>query len=166
MDTYTEAAYARMATLKTAYYSFYEPVAVGILLTRRADDSALLEGARAVALRMGEYYQRKDDFRDAFDERAKKGMDIADGKCTWLIIEAMARGDAAQRDTLRERYGRGADDAESEAEVKRVYRELELDASFRAWEAAAVAGLRAAIAVQPVEMHAVWHNVLAVVLGQ
>ena len=82
-------------------------------------------------------------------------MDISEGKCTWLIVEALRIGDDAQRATLREHYGRGVDNAESVEEVKRVYRALQLDTRFRDWEAAAVVDLRAAIFAQPVEMHAV-----------
>ena len=173
VDEYDMGAYSRMAKLKTAYYSFYEPVAVGILLARHPDEASLLRGAREVAMRMGEYYQRKDDFKDCFDERGKKGMDISDGKCTWLIVEAMRLGDEGQRETLRSHYGRGGNEeggaeegsGEAEEEVKRVYRDLELDVRFREWEAGAVADLRACISAQPVEMHAVWHDVLAVALA-
>ena len=74
-------------------------------------------------MQLGTFFQQKDDYLDfANDGRLNKiGMDIKDGKCTWLILHALKHADEAQRRTLLEHYGKATD--EDEAVVKRVYHE-------------------------------------------
>ena len=70
----------------------------------------------------------------------KIGTDIQDNKCSWLINAALQRASPAQRATLERCYGRK--DAGLEAEVKAVYRELELDRVYREYEEEKVGEIR------------------------
>ncbi len=38
-------------------------------------------------------------------QMGKEGTDIENGKCSWLVVEALRRATPAQRATLQENYG-------------------------------------------------------------
>lgn len=78
-------------------------------------------------LKMGVFFQIQDDFLDAFaDPRTlgKVGTDIQDGKCSWLVVNALELADRKQLHRLQRNYGN--DDARCVAAVKRLYVELGL----------------------------------------
>jgi farnesyl diphosphate synthase len=148
--------YRFIVAFKTAYYSFYLPVALALHLCGAATPRNLAQ-ARRVLLPLGEYFQVQDDFLDCYGAPAvlgKIGTDIADGKCSWLVNEALRRASAEQRAVLEANYGRGGggggadvDDAKAaEARVKQVYNELRLEDVYRAYEEERVRELRALIA--------------------
>ena len=56
LSRYTLDTYMRIVTYKTAYYSFYLPVACGLVLAGKADH-ANLELAQRICLQMGQYFQ-------------------------------------------------------------------------------------------------------------
>jgi farnesyl diphosphate synthase len=56
LSRYTLETYMRIVTYKTAYYSFYLPVACGLVLAGKADP-ANLELAQRICLQMGQYFQ-------------------------------------------------------------------------------------------------------------
>lgn len=99
---------------------------------------------------------------DCFGDPAvigKVGTDIQDNKCSWLVVQAMARASPAQQDVLRAHYGQ--DNEESIAAVKAVYRELDLEAVFREFEDKAHAALIAEINGQSSVPAAVFTPLLA-----
>ncbi len=53
---YTIDTYMRIVTYKTAYYSFYLPVACGMLIGGVSDDASLAL-AKDICVRMGQYFQ-------------------------------------------------------------------------------------------------------------
>ena len=53
---YTLPTYMRIVTYKTAFYSFYLPVACGLVVAGAASEAALAT-AREVCLEMGQYFQ-------------------------------------------------------------------------------------------------------------
>ena len=73
-----ERVYDQIVRLKTSYYSFYEPMAVAILLARRDayEERSLLSQALDLSLLVGDYFQRKDDYADL---TKPGGTDIACG---------------------------------------------------------------------------------------
>lgn len=90
--------------------------------------------------------QAQDDYLDCYADPAvlgKIGTDIADNKCSWLIVQALELATAEQRRTLQACYGR-RDDA-AIAAVKRVYAALDLPTHFTAYETSAYHRLRALI---------------------
>ena len=84
---------------KTAFYSFYLPVALALLMAGRATKEAL-DIARPILLAMGEYFQVQDDYLDCYGTPeliGKVGRDIEENKCGWLIVQALARCTPEQR---------------------------------------------------------------------
>lgn len=56
LKRYTIETHMRIVTFKTAYYSFYLPVACGLLIGGVADDASL-DLAKDICVRMGQYFQ-------------------------------------------------------------------------------------------------------------
>nr|KAG5699242.1 hypothetical protein BaRGS_012763 [Batillaria attramentaria] len=69
----------------------------------------------------------EDDYLDCFgapEVIGKIGTDIQDNKCSWLVVQALTRASAEQRQILQDNYGQH--DADKVERVKALYRELEL----------------------------------------
>ncbi|PZR65874.1 MAG: hypothetical protein DI537_50880, partial [Stutzerimonas stutzeri] len=141
LSEYTESSYLRIVEYKTAYYTFYLPIAAALLLAGRGSAEAL-SLARSICVKMGVYFQVQDDVLDAFGDPeaiGKIGTDIQDNKCSWLVVQALARATPEQVTRLRASYGK--DDEASIADVKALYRDLGLQAAFDDYEAAVYAEL-------------------------
>jgi len=77
----------------------------------------------------------QDDFLDCFGNPSttgKLGTDIQDGKCTWLIVNALKKTDEGQLKILKDNYG--CDDPEGVQRVINLYRELEIPAMYSKYE--------------------------------
>ncbi|CAI6297464.1 unnamed protein product [Periconia digitata] len=130
---------------KTAYYSFYLPVALALYYIGAATPENL-QTCLDILIPMGEYFQAQDDYLDAFADPevlGKIGTDIQDNKCSWLINQALKKVNPEQRKLLEENYGRK--DSEKEAKVKELYHELKLQEFYQQWEEERVADLKAKI---------------------
>ncbi|KAK5681991.1 Farnesyl pyrophosphate synthetase [Elasticomyces elasticus] len=139
ITTYTMEQYLFIVAHKTAYYSFYLPIALALMYTEKST-AGNLRAAREISLEMGEYFQVQDDYLDAFADPAvlgKIGTDIQDNKCSWLILQAMAKCTPYQLSSLQSIYGRK--DPVCEMRVKILYRHLALDLVYEAYEADKVA---------------------------
>merc|ERR1711924_347243 len=91
VSKYTLDAYRNIVVYKTAFYSFYLPVACGMVLAG-VDDPAAFEKAKSICIQMGEYFQVQDDYLDNYgapEVIGKIGTDIEDNKCSWLICQAL-----------------------------------------------------------------------------
>lgn len=78
--------YRRVVEYKTAHYSYYLPISLGFHLTETPFDVKKL---KSLTYRMGYLFQAVDDYIDCFarSEEAigkKVGVDLAEGKCTWV----------------------------------------------------------------------------------
>lgn len=110
-----------IVTWKTAFYSFYLPVACGMLLAGEVNDDAF-ETAKTILVKMGQYFQIQDDFLDCYadpDVLGKIGTDIQDNKCSWLVCNALQIVSAEQKEVIIANYGR--DDPACVAEIKKLY---------------------------------------------
>lgn len=131
---------------KTAYYSFYLPVALALHYLQLATPKNLQQ-AQDILIPLGKYFQSQDDYLDAYGSPeiiGKIGTDIMDNKCSWLINQALSRCSPEQRKVLEANYGRK--DKENEAQVKTVYAELKLDEVYRDFEEKSVRDIREMIA--------------------
>lgn len=138
--------YMFIVTYKTAYYSFYLPVALALHYFQLATEGNLSQ-ARDILIPLGQYFQIQDDYLDAYGDPAvigKIGTDVQDNKCSWLINQALQRCSPGQRRILDESYGRK--DKDLEAKVKAVYNELKLDSVYEEYEEKVVGELRTKIA--------------------
>lgn len=134
LSKYSLDTYMRIVTYKTAFYSFYLPVACGLVLAGKADP-ANLELARRICLQMGQYFQIQDDYLDCYGEPetiGKIGTDIQDNKCSWLVVQALERASADQKKIIRENYGK--EDEAAVERVKELYRDLKLEQVFQDYE--------------------------------
>lgn len=88
---YTIDNYFNIITFKTAYYSFYLPVACGLVIYGIKDES-IFKMALDILIHMGQYFQIQDDYLDCYanpDMLGKIGTDIQDNKCSWLFCQVI-----------------------------------------------------------------------------
>lgn len=135
-----------IVVFKTAYYSFYLPVALAMYMCGINSDEDLKQ-VKDVLIPLGEYFQIQDDFLDCFgtpEQIGKIGTDIKDNKCSWVVNQALLHATPAQRKVLDENYGK-KDDI-SEQRVKDLFAELNIPAIYEQYEETVVAKLRDQIA--------------------
>lgn len=145
LDNFSLEKYTFIVIYKTAYYSFYLPVALALHFAGFASEKNL-KTAEDILIPMGEYFQVQDDYLDNFADPAtlgKIGTDIQDNKCSWLVNQALQKATPEQRKLLGENYGQK--DSAKEAVVKKLYNELELESVYQAYEEKIVAEIRAKI---------------------
>lgn len=135
LSRYTLETYMRIVTYKTAFYTFYLPVACGLHLSGVKNPQAF-ELSSKICIAMGQYFQIQDDYLDCFGDPeviGKIGTDIEDNKCSWLVVQALLRADKDQKKVIEENYGKNEES--KVAAVKQVYRHLELESVFKSYEA-------------------------------
>ncbi|KAI9731930.1 MAG: Farnesyl pyrophosphate synthetase [Cirrosporium novae-zelandiae] len=145
LSNFSMEKYVFIVHYKTAFYSFYLPVALAMHLMGVATD-ANLEQARKILIPLGEYFQIQDDYLDNFGSPeviGKIGTDIQDNKCSWLINQALQKVNPQQMEILERCYGRK--DAEKEKEVKKVFEELNLEGAYKVYEENVVGKIRSLI---------------------
>lgn len=134
LSKFTMDTYKWIVKHKTAYYSFYLPVALAMILAGVDSDEAL-DYAKEILLPLGEYFQVQDDYLDCFGDAevmGKIGTDIQDNKCSWLIVQALTKASEEQALLLKENYGR--QEEECVERVKQVYKDLHLDQVYHEYE--------------------------------
>lgn len=119
--------YKKIVTYKTACYTFYLPMACGLIVAGGDGDQALAT-ARDICMRLGEKFQIQDDYLDNFgapETIGKIGTDIQDHKCSWLCVQALKLMSASQRETFETHYGQHEE--KSVQIIKGIYNDLELE---------------------------------------
>lgn len=142
LSKFSSSKHQFIVIYKTAYYSFYLPVALALHYLQLATDLNLKQ-TRDILIPLGEYFQIQDDYLDAYgspETIGKIGTDILDNKCSWLINQALERASPAQRAILDDSYGRK--DSAKEATVKEIFAELHLDQVYLAYEEKRVGEIR------------------------
>lgn len=146
LDNFSMEKFTFIVTYKTAYYSFYLPVALALHYLQLATPNNLRQ-AHDILIPLGEYFQAQDDYLDVFgkpEQIGKIGTDIQDNKCSWVINTALSRCSPEQRKVLDESYGRK--DAALETKVKQVFEELEIEQVYRKYEEDQVTMIKSKIA--------------------
>uniref|UniRef100_V9KXC4 Farnesyl pyrophosphate synthase n=1 Tax=Callorhinchus milii TaxID=7868 RepID=V9KXC4_CALMI len=134
LERFTEQRYCAIVRYKTAFYSFYLPVAAAMYMAG-IDTETEHSNAKAILLEMGEFFQIQDDFLDCFGDpelTGKIGTDIEDNKCSWIVVQALKKVTPEQRKILEECYGRP--EPEKVERVKALYEELGMPDVFRDYE--------------------------------
>merc|ERR1719453_2309407 len=67
LSKYTMGTYTNIVVYKTAFYTFYLPIACAMLLSGYRDP-ALFAKAREICVLMGEYFQVQDDYLDCYGD--------------------------------------------------------------------------------------------------
>jgi farnesyl diphosphate synthase len=94
--------HAYIVEYKTAYYSFYLPIALAMRYAGIMEEKAYTQ-AKSVLIALGEYFQVQDDYLDCYglpEVIGKIGTDIEDNKCGWLIVQALSLASDEQRKVL------------------------------------------------------------------
>ncbi|KAK7430396.1 hypothetical protein QQZ08_003144 [Neonectria magnoliae] len=146
LDNFSLQKYSFIVIYKTAYYSFYLPVALALYQLNLATPKNLKQ-AEDILIPLGEYFQIQDDYLDNFGDPkfiGKIGTDIKDNKCSWLVNQALAIVTPEQRKILEENYGR-KDDAKEKV-IKKLFDELKLEQRYLDYEDKFVTDIRSRIA--------------------
>lgn len=165
LDKFSLAKHSFIVIFKTAYYSFYLPVALAMFMCGINSDEDLKQ-VRDVLIPLGEYFQIQDDYLDCFgtpEQIGKIGTDIKDNKCSWVVNQALLKATPAQRKLLDDNYGK-KDDV-SEQRVKDLFNEMGIDQIYTEYEESVVAKLRQQIA-QIDESRGLKQDVLTAFLGK
>src|ERR1700761_8675709 len=99
LSNFSMEKYTFIVIFKTAYYSFYLPVALALHYCNLATEKNLQQ-AKDILIPMGEYFQAQDDYLDNFadpETLGKIGTDIQDNKCSFLVNQALQRASPEQR---------------------------------------------------------------------
>jgi len=134
LDRFTMQRYKSIVKYKTAFYSFYLPIALGMIVAGIKDKNQF-DIARSILCIMGEYFQIQDDVLDCFgapEVIGKVGTDIQDNKCSWLVVQALELGNAKQRKILHDNYG--SHDMRKVNKVKKLYADMDLQTLFDEYE--------------------------------
>ncbi|KJX92137.1 farnesyl pyrophosphate synthetase like protein [Zymoseptoria brevis] len=134
LDNFSLDKYTFIVIYKTAYYSFYLPVALAMHFSGFATLKNLKQ-AEDILVPMGEYFQVQDDYLDNFADPSvlgKIGTDIQDNKCSWLVNQALKIATPEQRKVLEQNYGQK--DIKAEAAVKQVYNDMQLQEVYTKYE--------------------------------
>jgi len=137
LQDFTLDRWTLIVKYKTAFYSFYCPVALGMIVAGIQDRDAF-NAARLPLVKMGVYFQAQDDFLDAFQPPellGKIGTDIQDKKCGWLFVHAYnTLCSPEQRKYLEEHYGKCKVGSSQEIKIKEMYKELKLQDMYNKYE--------------------------------
>ena len=139
LSRFTLERYKLIVKYKTAFYSFYLPTAMGMILSGMTNPQAYAI-AQDICCQMGEYFQIQDDYLDCFGDPAvigKIGTDIQENKCSWLVVQALQRltdKNSRQYKTLEQNYGQWNDGKVSK--IKALYKDLDLPKVFTEYEEA------------------------------
>jgi farnesyl diphosphate synthase len=146
LDSFSMDKFTFIVIYKTAYYSFYLPVALALYQQNIATPKNLKQ-AEQILIPLGEYFQAQDDYLDNFglpEHIGKIGTDILDNKCSWLVNMALAIATPEQRKVLDDNYGRK--DSTKEAAVKKLYDEMNLQQIYKDYEEKRVGEIKKMIA--------------------
>ncbi|KAK8038085.1 Farnesyl pyrophosphate synthetase [Apiospora phragmitis] len=146
LDNFSMEKYKYIVIYKTAYYSFYLPIAIALHYLNIATPKNLKQ-AHDILIPMGEYFQVQDDFLDCFgtyEQIGKHGTDIMDNKCSWIVNQALNKATPEQRQILEKHYGRK--NKEDEAVVKKLFDDMKLKEHYQEYEEKRVGEIRQMIA--------------------
>lgn len=142
LDKFSLEKHSFIVIFKTAYYSFYLPVALAMYMSGINDEEDLRQ-VKDVLIPLGEYFQIQDDFLDCFgtpEQIGKIGTDIKDNKCSWVVNQALLHATPEQRKLLDNNYGKKDD--ESEARCKQLFKDMGIEKIYHDYEESTVQKLR------------------------
>ncbi|KAE8659799.1 Farnesyl pyrophosphate synthase 2 [Hibiscus syriacus] len=148
LSKYSLSKHRRIVQYKTAYYSFYLPVACALVLAGENLDNHT--DVKNILVDMGIYFPVQDDYLDCFgnpETIGKIGTDIEDFKCSWLVVKALEICNEDQKKVLYENYGKP--DHANVAKVKALYNELNLKGVFEEYESTSYKKLVTSIDAHP-----------------
>mmetsp|Transcript_124001 Transcript_124001/g.193558 ORF Transcript_124001/g.193558 Transcript_124001/m.193558 type:complete len:416 (+) Transcript_124001:64-1311(+) len=137
LDDFTVDRWTLIVKYKTAFYSFYASVALGMIVAGISEVEEF-NACRDILMIMGIYFQAQDDYLDCYatpEELGKIGTDIQDKKCGWLFVNAyhtLASSD--QKAVFDKLYGKCKVQTPEEQEIKNMYTKLGLKELYAKYE--------------------------------
>ncbi|XP_063923116.1 farnesyl pyrophosphate synthase-like [Zophobas morio] len=131
LQLFTMERFKRIAELKTGFFTFYLPIALGMYMAN-IYDLELHKKSEDLSKDLAFLFQVQDDFMDCYGNPhkiGKKGTDIQQGKCSWFAVMVMEKGNYCQIETMKECYGRN--DPKAVARILKVYEELNIADLYR-----------------------------------
>mmetsp|Transcript_12932 Transcript_12932/g.34428 ORF Transcript_12932/g.34428 Transcript_12932/m.34428 type:complete len:158 (+) Transcript_12932:3-476(+) len=113
-----------MVKYKTAFYSFYCPVALGMIVAGITDKKAY-DAAREPLLKMGIYFQAQAVFGTG-RKICNAISDIQDKRYGWLLIQAFRNTDEHGKQVLKDHYETRTLGSAQEGAIKKLYENLGL----------------------------------------
>lgn len=170
LDSITEQRYLDITRFKTSYYTFVLPIFIALRMTTNTDlfDKEL----ENLCFSLGYYFQSQDDFLDCFGDpvvTGKIGTDIEEGKCTWLVVQALKilrkTNDIDGLELLKDNYNSFEEDKVQS--VKELYESLGLRSLYAEYEVEKVSELRQMIkSLTLSELKPLFNNLLSLLLGR
>jgi len=137
LNDFTEHRWTLIVKYKTAFYSFYASVAMGMIVAGISDLQEY-NSCRDILMIMGIYFQAQDDYLDCFgtpEQIGKIGTDIQDKKCGWLFVHAYHHlANAEQKAVFEKLYGQCKVQTAEEQTIKDLYRDLKLPELYQKYE--------------------------------
>ncbi|CDR96218.1 farnesyl pyrophosphate synthetase, putative [Babesia bigemina] len=135
-DTPTGATslYYRICKNKTAYYTFFLPMKLGMIISGIDQGNINYSKLESVSSLLGHLFQAQDDYLDCYSDpgcSGKEGTDIQTKKCTWLLATAIHVGDKSHLQTIKENIGK--DNKDNVEVVKKIYNDLKLPHLFKVY---------------------------------
>ena len=92
LDKFDVDRWTHIVKYKTAFYSFYCPVALGMIVSGSSDQSAF-DAVRQPLVQLGAYFQAIDDFLDCFrtPEQIGKNRDRHPGQKVWTALRSLVQ---------------------------------------------------------------------------
>ena len=129
-DSFTIERYKKIITFKTAYYTFSLPIRCALYLSG-IKDAEIHRNVEDIMLMIGQLFQVQDDFLDVYGDArltGKVGTDIAEGKCSWLIVNALQLANEEQLEVIKSHYGKN--NPISISKTKLIFEKLRLRQCF------------------------------------
>jgi farnesyl diphosphate synthase len=124
LEHFTEDRWNTIVKYKAAFYSFYCPVALGMIVAGITDKNAY-DVAREPLLKMGIYFQAHAEF-GTVDQIGNASFDIQDKKCDWLFIQAFSNADEEGKQVLKDHYDNCTGDSAQEGATHQLYQKFGL----------------------------------------
>lgn len=111
-ELFTFDYYLSVVSMKTAYYTIYLSVMVGLTLVLPQsvlNDLVFMEAVRGCSVELGVLFQVQDDFLDYFSDSlhtGKNGRDIEEGKCSWIVVNVLSICTEEEKDIIFANYGK------------------------------------------------------------
>ncbi|KAJ6225193.1 hypothetical protein RDWZM_003738 [Blomia tropicalis] len=134
LSVYEMDRYRTIVKYKTSFYTFVMPTRMAMYLANRIDEREHQQ-VESIMTKIGELFQVQDDYIDCYGDPqviGKIGTDIRDGKCSWLVVNALLNCNELQRSIIQMNYGQ--DNEKQESIIKNLYRELDMTESFQQYE--------------------------------
>ncbi|XP_077557377.1 farnesyl pyrophosphate synthase-like [Haemaphysalis longicornis] len=121
---------------KSSAFGLELPIRAG-MYAAGVEDKSLHHQAKEACVALGQIYMARNDYNDCFScptLTGKVGTDIVEHKHTWLLITALKLASPEQVEHIQAHIGRGSPGGPDEAAVKAVYKELNIQEHFMAYE--------------------------------